>query len=136
MTERDSSLYASSEDDVNSYQDRHDHEMTSIPTETNGALEKQSSAASGRSVLERRASTLISTIRSREPGQTARFTHPLSHTKTTEDVIVDFDGPDDPYMPLNWNFKKKAVTTLLYGLTTMGMLRFQGFTGTGFSDEV
>lgn len=49
-----------------------------------------------------------------------RFTHPLSHVKTSEDQIVDFDGPDDPYRPINWPFRKKLVTTLLYGLTTMG----------------
>ena len=49
-----------------------------------------------------------------------RFNHPLSHQKTTEDVIVDFEGPDDPYHPLNWPFRKKAITTALYGFTTMG----------------
>lgn len=48
-----------------------------------------------------------------------RFTHPLSHVKTSEVVLVDFDGPDDPYRPLNWPLRKKIVTTLLYGLTTM-----------------
>lgn len=49
-----------------------------------------------------------------------RFTHPLTHIKTTEAEIVDFDGPDDPYRPVNWPFRKKVITTLLYGLTTMG----------------
>lgn len=34
-------------------------------------------------------------------------------------MIVDFDGPDDLYRPINWSFRKKANTTLLYGLTTM-----------------
>lgn len=48
------------------------------------------------------------------------FTHPLAHVKTTDAEIVDYDGPDDPYHPLNWPFRKKVVTTLLYGLTTMG----------------
>lgn len=85
------------------------------------ALEKESTAASGLSVFEQRAQSIISRVRSRDPGQTARFTHPLSHTKTTEGVVVDFDGLDDPYRPLNWSFKKKAITTVLYGLTTMGM---------------
>lgn len=85
-------------------------------------LEKQSTATSGFSAFEQRAQSVVSRIRSREPGQTARFTHPLSQTKTSPDVIVDFDGPDDPYRPLNWGFTKKAVTTVLYGLTTMGML--------------
>lgn len=34
--------------------------------------------------------------------------------------IVDFDGPDDPYKPLNWPMRKKLVTTFLYSFTTMG----------------
>jgi MFS family permease len=34
-------------------------------------------------------------------------------------VIVDFEGPDDPYRPINWPTKKKVITTLLYGLITM-----------------
>lgn len=85
-------------------------------------LEKLSTAASGLSVFEQRAQSVVSRIRSRDPGQTAKFTHPLTHTKTSPDVIVDFEGPDDPYRPLNWSFGKKAVTTVLYGLTTMGML--------------
>jgi hypothetical protein len=48
------------------------------------------------------------------------FTHPLAHVKTTDAEIVEFDGLDDPYHPLNWPFRKKVVTTMLYGLTTMG----------------
>lgn len=44
----------------------------------------------------------------------------MTHVKTSEAEIVDFDGPDDPYRPLNWPFRKKVITTLLYGLTTMG----------------
>lgn len=48
------------------------------------------------------------------------FDHALSHVKTSADVLVDFDGPDDPYRPINWPFRKKVITTLLYGLTTMG----------------
>ena len=49
-----------------------------------------------------------------------RFAHPLSHAKTSEDVLVDFDGPDDPYRPLNWPLRKKVITTVLYGFTMMG----------------
>lgn len=84
-------------------------------------LEKQTTAASGLSVFEQRAQSVVSRIRSREPGQTAKFNHPLTQTKTGSDVIVDFEGPDDPYRPMNWSFRKKAITTVLYGLTTMGM---------------
>ena len=32
--------------------------------------------------------------------------------------VVTFDGPDDPYNPMNWPFRKKFITTILYGLTT------------------
>jgi MFS family permease len=63
-------------------------------------------------------SGVLSRIRSRRPAPP--FTHPLSRTKTGADALVDFDGPDDPYNPLNWPFRKKAATTALYGLTTMG----------------
>ncbi|CRG85103.1 putative MFS-type transporter C947,06c [Talaromyces islandicus] len=83
-------------------------------------LEKQTTASSTASAFNQRAQSIISRIRSREPGQIAKFTHPLSHTKTSPDVLVDFDGPDDPYHPRNWGFYKKCVTTVLYGLTTMG----------------
>ena len=48
----------------------------------------------------------------------AVFDHPLSHVKTSADFLVDFDGPDDPYRPINWPFRKKVITTVLYGFTT------------------
>ena len=123
--DHDTSPHTSSDDIDSSSTDDH-HDIAHIPTlpAANGNLdlEKQNSRGSTVSALEQRANSVISRIRSREPGQTARFTHPLYHTKTSEDVIVDFDGPDDPYRPINWSFKKKCVTTVLYGLTTMGML--------------
>lgn len=72
------------------------------------------------SVATHHYGTTLSRIRSRRSGQSGPFTHPLTHAPTAPDVIVEFDGPDDPYLPLNWAFKKKVVTTLLYGLTTMG----------------
>ncbi|OJD34377.1 mfs multidrug [Diplodia corticola] len=63
-------------------------------------------------------SPVLSKVRSRRP--IAPFSHPRSHAKTGPDVIVDFDGDHDPYRPLNWGNRKKVLTTLLYGLTTMG----------------
>lgn len=63
-----------------------------------------------------RRETILSRIRSR-PVPT--FTHPLSHQRTTPAELVDFDGPDDPYRPMNWPTHKKVSTTLLYGLVTM-----------------
>lgn len=48
----------------------------------------------------------------------AGFTHPLLYEATSPDTLVDFDGQDDPYRPINWPFRKKAKTTILYGMTT------------------
>ena len=65
-----------------------------------------------------RVESTLSQIRSRKP--VPPFGHPLASQKTGPDVIVEFEGPDDPYLPRNWAFQKKVVTTFLYGLTTMG----------------
>ncbi|OQV01755.1 hypothetical protein CLAIMM_07052 [Cladophialophora immunda] len=79
------------------------------------------SIATGRSAsLTRtvtRRETILSRIRSRPPIGT--FTHPLEHRQTTVEDLVDFDGADDPYRPVNWTMKKKVITTALYGFTTM-----------------
>ena len=64
-----------------------------------------------------RRDTALSRIRTRT--NTGPFNHPLAHQQTTVDVLVDFDGPDDPYRPMNWPTKKKVITTMMYGLTTM-----------------
>jgi DHA1 family multidrug resistance protein-like MFS transporter len=65
-----------------------------------------------------RRETVLSRIRSRPP--IGNFSHPLTYNRTSVEELVDFDGPDDPYKPLNWTLKKKVYTTLLYGFTTMG----------------
>lgn len=103
------------DDDMSIFSIRHTEGLPSVMRS-----ESVLSAATSRR-LERTAtvaSAALSRIRSRAPRK--RFTHPLAGEKTTEDAIVDFDGPDDPYRPLNWPFAKKAITTVLYGLTTMG----------------
>jgi len=63
-----------------------------------------------------RRQTALSRLRTRP---VPNFTHPLAHEQTTEVALVDFDGPDDPYKPMNWPTKKKITTTLLYRLVTM-----------------
>ncbi|KAA6412391.1 MAG: mfs multidrug [Lasallia pustulata] len=69
------------------------------------------------------SSRRVSRIQSitRKSSWAARFTHALSHVKSTKEFIVDFEGPDDPYHPRNWPFRKKVVTTLLYSFTTAGI---------------
>lgn len=64
-----------------------------------------------------RRETALSRIRTRPI--VPPFKHPLANQPTSSDVIVDFEGDDDPYRPINWPTKKKVVTTLLYGLVTM-----------------
>ncbi|KAF2875356.1 major facilitator superfamily domain-containing protein [Massariosphaeria phaeospora] len=64
-----------------------------------------------------RRETVLSRIRTRPP--LPPFSHPLSHQPTTTNVLVDFEGEKDPYLPMNWPTKKKIITTGLYGLVTM-----------------
>lgn len=82
-------------------------------------LEKALSTPSARSRtnLDRVTTSALDRIRSRRP--VPPFSHPLSHTPTSTKVLVDFDGPDDPYRPINWPLKKKIITTALYGTATM-----------------
>ncbi|KAK0611848.1 major facilitator superfamily domain-containing protein [Immersiella caudata] len=118
------------EDDTDSEVEDHDgfrpssHEVRLSCTRSRASAKLGSGAAttSGRLQLEptlSRRDTVLSRIRSR-PSNVDRFTHPLSHVRTTKEDLVDFDGPDDPYRPMNWPMHKKVVTTGLYGFVTMG----------------
>lgn len=97
----------------------------SSPTETLPATEKQprpqDASTIGRSLeLARTVSkkdTILSQIRTRPP--VFDFSHPYAHERTDLDQLVDFDGPDDPYHPLNWVMQKKITTTVLYAFITM-----------------
>ncbi|KAM3447217.1 hypothetical protein MY3296_008953 [Beauveria thailandica] len=57
-------------------------------------------------------------LESQSETDTRRLEHPLMYNATPPTAVVDFDGSDDPYLPMNWPFQKKVVTTLLYGFTT------------------
>lgn len=58
-------------------------------------------------------------IDSQGEGKTAfTFWHPLVNDASSPDTVVEFDGPDDPYNPLNWSMSRKVATTVLYGLST------------------
>ncbi|CAN9119593.1 unnamed protein product [Alternaria alternata] len=54
-----------------------------------------------------RRDTVLSRIRTRP--NVAPFSHPLAHQQTTADVLVDFDGDDDPYRPMNWPTEEEAA---------------------------
>ncbi|KAK9778294.1 putative Major facilitator superfamily domain-containing protein [Seiridium cardinale] len=83
-------------------------------------LEQMDTRTTGRSGGSRpdinRTESLVARVRSRP---VPKFSHPLSRQKTTQDQLVDFEGLDDPYHPLNWSLRKKVSTTMLYGLVTM-----------------
>lgn len=64
-----------------------------------------------------RRETVLSKIRTRPA--VAPFSHPLAHERTSANVLVDFEGENDAYLPLNWPTKKKVITTMMYGFTTM-----------------
>lgn len=99
-----------------------DDEICETISRSRSRLQRENGDATGRSdglrlsrTISRRE-TLLSRIRSRP---VPRFTHPLIHQQTTVKELVEFEGPDDPYRPVNWPTKKKVLTTLLYGLVTM-----------------
>ena len=103
----------------------HDGHNTTPSSNPSGPLDLEK-AETAEDALDARPGTLraTSTGRISRSQSLARrrtvFNHPLSHVKTSTNVIVDFEGPDDPYRPINWPFRKKVVTTMLYGFTTMG----------------
>ena len=47
-----------------------------------------------------------------------RLSYPVPKEMTGAESLVDFDGKDDPYRPINWPFRKKVIATVLYGFTT------------------
>ena len=55
---------------------------------------------------------------STEKGIESSANHAAPPPPVKELNLVEFDSLEDPYMPLNWPFGKKVVTTLCYGLTT------------------
>ena len=47
-----------------------------------------------------------------------RYSYHVPKEPTGDEVLVDFEGKDDPYRPINWPYRKKVITTILYGFTT------------------
>ncbi|PGH16568.1 hypothetical protein AJ79_01674 [Helicocarpus griseus UAMH5409] len=45
---------------------------------------------------------------------------PPSDVGSTPSTIVNFDGAEDPYNPVNWPFCKKFIISVLYSLTSFG----------------
>jgi hypothetical protein len=92
---------------------------TTATTATGAASQQRPGTGSAGGGGLRRTTTILSRIRSRPQPGLPQFTHPLSHVPTGPDFLVDFDGPLDPYKPMNWPLKKKIITTFLYGTVTM-----------------
>lgn len=115
ITPQDSNNERAASDASSVFSERHMDGPSSLKDSSVAGLSRTSSRRLER--VNTTASNALATIRSRAPRQ--QFTHRLTHEKTLPDHIVDFDGPDDPYRPINWPFRKKAITTMLYGLTTL-----------------
>ncbi|KAH6665271.1 MSF membrane transporter [Plectosphaerella plurivora] len=86
------------------------------PTFSRIQTARRRGSSTSTSIASRRE-TVLSRIRSRN--EVPPFTHPLANVQTTQEVLVCFEGPDDPYHPLNWPMRKKVTTTLIYGFVTM-----------------
>ncbi|KAL7627985.1 hypothetical protein AAE478_002181 [Parahypoxylon ruwenzoriense] len=93
------------------------HRPCSLDTRPSQTRVSGSDVPGGLSRTVSRRDSVVSRIRSRPT--VPPFSHPLARVRTSQECIVDFEGPDDPYHPLNWPRRKKVTTTLLYGLVTM-----------------
>lgn len=82
---------------------RHSSALSIVRSRNSAARSRRQSGGSGDNqdnALEKKTTT------TREG-----FGHALMHEKTGRDYLVDFDGKDDPYRPINWSFRKKAVVS-------------------------
>ena len=72
-------------------------------------------------------------LRSRDPEALEELQPLLQQAPTGPEALVEFDGKDDQYNPLNWTFRHKCATTALYGLTTAGITFSSSVYSTGTS---
>ncbi|RFU74918.1 fluconazole resistance [Trichoderma arundinaceum] len=118
------SLSQSSESDSEKTQDLFDgyrpclREIRSHTSTTRcrSGVREEPNVMMGGSLTQPRLEAIISRIRS---CPVVEFSHPLASLPTAEICLVDFDGNEDPYRPINWPTHKKVLTTILYGLVTM-----------------
>ncbi|KAL6818125.1 major facilitator superfamily domain-containing protein [Trichoderma sp. SZMC 28013] len=92
------------------------YEITTSRTRCRSRCQDELSTTTSLTPAPSRLETIVSRIRSRP---VVEFSHPLANLPTEEKCLVDFDGVEDPYRPLNWPTHKKILTTVLYGLVTM-----------------
>jgi hypothetical protein len=82
-------------------------EEPSTPRDTNNALDLEKLDTARSTTGTARSGPRVTRTQTLTRRNTrGRFTHPLAHVKTTEAEIVDFDGEDDPYRPVNWYVKR------------------------------
>ncbi|KAJ5095234.1 MFS multidrug transporter [Penicillium argentinense] len=86
-----------------------------LPGENMSKEEGGNSQGAGRSIR-----STASRLDCKDMSKPKIHAHQLEHLRTDNEHLVQFYGLDDPYKPLNWSFTKKIITTLLYGLITMG----------------
>ena len=92
-TDHDAGIESQSSNSDHASQDSSPHETSDLEKmDTVEDLGTRTSSGAHRATSSGR----ISRIQSLQRRRTA-FDHPLSHVKTNSDVVVDFDGPDDPY---------------------------------------
>lgn len=110
------SLSDSENEDIH---DGHRPCLSEIKSHTGRCQNRLPDGVAGATCLTRaqsRVDTILSRIQSRVLPE---FSHPMADKPTSENYIVDFDGDDDPYRPINWPTHKKVLTTVLYGFITM-----------------
>jgi hypothetical protein len=65
--------------------------------------------------------TTMSTKEEYKPTSTSSLSQSnVNKTPGCAPDLIEFDGPEDPYNPLNWPLRKKVIVTMLYSFCTMG----------------
>ena len=111
----------SSDNSINHNVNDRNIDLEKHPTQQDGLRPNPSRATStapSHYATSTRANSIVSRVRSRPV--VPPFSHPLANEPTTKNHLVNFDGVDDPYRPMNWSMHKKIVTLLIYGLVTCG----------------
>ncbi|OCT54383.1 hypothetical protein CLCR_00995 [Cladophialophora carrionii] len=83
------------------------HRLRGSRVRTHRSTSSVTSTSNGSTIP--RLEAVVARVRSRPPIVPSNFTHELEHQKATVEDLVDFDGAEDPYWPVNWSGKKKII---------------------------
>ncbi|ROW12936.1 hypothetical protein VPNG_04690 [Cytospora leucostoma] len=117
--------------DIDRIPTQHEHNRELQPSDLDRiqtARSQHSATVGGSSGLGR---SNTATRDSKRPMPTMGAGKPLPPPVNMNDFLVEFDGPDDPLLAMNWPLRKKVVMSAIVGFTTLT----SAFTSSMFSTD-